>query len=92
MNIHRIDYIKSKINRKLGLLKRIKNYLQIPCRILFFISYTLPLMFDYADLVWGIRVIKESLMSDLQVLQNKAARIINFSLDLPNIDHLQELP
>lgn len=53
MNIHRIDYIKSKINRKLGLLKRIKNYLQIPCRILFFISYTLPLMFDYADLVWG---------------------------------------
>ena len=69
-----IDYIKAKINKKLGLLRRIKNYLPLKCRLLFYNSYILPL-FDYADLVWGDRG-NETLMSDLQVLQNKAAKII----------------
>ena len=44
----------------------------------FFNSFILPL-FDYGDIIWGDRR-NASLMSELQVLQNKAARII---LDLP---------
>ena len=68
-----IDYIKSKFNKKLGLLRRIKNYLPIHNR-LFFNSYILPI-FDYADIIWGDRG-NSTLMSDLQVLHNKPARII----------------
>ena len=73
-----IDFIKAKINKKLGLLGRINNYLPLKCRLLFYNSYILPL-FDYADLAWGDRG-TETLMPDLQVLQNKAAKII---LNLP---------
>ena len=69
-----IQFIKSKINKKLGLLKRIKNYLPLHSRILFYNSYILR-NFDYADIVWGDRR-NETLMSYLQILQNKAARII----------------
>ena len=50
------------------------NYLPIYRRLLFFNAYILPL-FDWADIVWGDWGNK-SLMSDLQVLQNKAACII----------------
>ena len=73
-----IDYIKAKINKKLGLLGRIKNYLPLKCRLLFYDSYILPL-FDDADLIWGDRG-NETLMLDLHVLQNKATKFI---LDLP---------
>ena len=45
---------------------------------MFFNSFILPL-FDYGDIIWGYRG-NASLMSELQVLQNKAARLI---LDLP---------
>ena len=42
----------SKIDKKLGLLKRIRYCLPLDTRLLFFNSYVLPL-FDYADIVWG---------------------------------------
>ena len=45
---------------------------------MFFNSFILPL-FDYGDIIWGDRG-NASLISELQVLQNKAARLI---LDLP---------
>jgi hypothetical protein len=73
-----IDYIKSKMNKKLGLLRRIKSYLPINARITFFNSFVLPI-FEYCDVVWGYRG-NVTLMSELQVLHNTAARII---LDLP---------
>ena len=38
-----IDYIKSNENKKLELLKHIKNYLPIYCRLLFFHFYIFPL-------------------------------------------------
>ena len=46
--------------------------------ILFYKSLVMPL-FEYADLVWGDKH-NVTLMSSLQVLQNKAAKII---LDRP---------
>ena len=48
-----VDQMFSKINKKLGLLKRIRYCLPLDARLLFFNSYVLPL-FDYADIVWGI--------------------------------------
>ena len=68
----------SKINKKLGLLKRIRYCLPLDAKLLFFKSYVLPL-FDYADTVWGDRG-NSNLMLQLQSLHNKAAKII---LDLP---------
>ena len=59
-------------------LRTTKSILRIICQFIvgfyFFNSYILPL-FDWADIVWGDRG-NESLMSELQVLQNKAACII----------------
>ena len=73
-----VDQMFSKINKKLGLLKRIRYCLPLDARLLFFNSYVLPL-FDYADIVWGDRD-NSTLMLQLQSLHNKAAKII---LDLP---------
>ena len=69
-----IDYIRGKISEKLSLLRHIKSYLPLNARIMFFNSFILPL-FDYGDIIWGDRG-NASLMSELQVLQNKAARLI----------------
>jgi len=59
-------------------LKRIKHLLPLGSRILFHKSLVMPL-FEYADLVWGDKN-NVTLMSGLQVLQNKVAEII---LDQP---------
>ena len=55
-----------------------KHLLPQQARLLFYNSLVLP-MFDYADLVWGDKD-NLVLMDELQVLQNKAAKII---LDRP---------
>ena len=52
--------------------------LPFTARLLFYNSFVLP-VFDYGDLVWGDKN-NVTLMNDLQVLQNKAAKII---LDRP---------
>ena len=73
-----VEYMAGKINQRLGLLRRIKHLLPFRARILFYKSLVMPL-FEYADLVWGDKH-NVTLMSSLQVLQNKAAKII---LDRP---------
>ena len=73
-----VEYIAGKINQRLGLLNRIKHLLPFSARLLFYNSLVMPLV-DYADLVWGDKH-NVTLMSSLQVLQNKAAKII---LDRP---------
>ena len=77
LNDH-IEYISSKINKNLGLLRRIKHLLPHETRLLYYNSLIL-LIFDYADLTWGDKD-DIVLMNDLQILQNKAAKII---LDRP---------
>ena len=76
--VNHIEYISSKINKNLGLLRRIKHLLPYEARLLFYNSLILPI-FDYADLIWGDKD-NIVLMSDLQILQNKTAKII---LDRP---------
>ena len=66
--------MRNKINQKLGLLRRINSCLPLSARITFFNSYVLPL-FDYGDIIWGDRG-NATLMAELQILHNKAARLI----------------
>ena len=63
-----------KVNQRLGLLKRRKHLLPLRERLLFSKSLVMPL-FEYADLVWDDKH-NITLMSSLQVLQNKAAKVI----------------
>ena len=78
-NYH-IDHICGKISKKLGLLRRIKFCLPFNARITFLNSLNMQVpLFDYGDIIWGDRG-NSSLMSDLQLLQNQAARLI---VDLP---------
>ena len=75
---HHVEYLTNKINQRLGLLKRIKCLLPFETRMLFYNGLILPL-FDYPDIVWGDKN-NATLMNNIQILQNKAAKII---LDRP---------
>ena len=61
------------------MLNRIKHLLPLDARVALYNSLIRPL-FDLADTIWGDRD-NFALMHDLQVLQNKGAKVI---LDLPN--------
>ena len=70
--------IVDRDNQRLSLLRRIKHFLPLTARLLFYNNLILPI-FDYADVVWGDKN-NVPIMNDLQVLQNNAAKII---LDRP---------
>ncbi|XP_044182741.1 uncharacterized protein LOC122963371 [Acropora millepora] len=72
--IDHIEHLTRKMNQRPKLLKRIKHLLPFRARLLFYQSLVVPL-FEYADLVWGDEH-NITLMSSLQVLQNKAAKVI----------------
>ena len=67
------------MNQRIGLLNRIKHLLPLDARVALYNALIRPL-FDFADIILGDRD-NITLMHDLQVLQNKAAKVI---LDLPN--------
>ena len=71
-----VEYMVGKINQRLVLLRRIKYLLPFRLRIFFFFyrSLVMPL-FECADLVWREKH-NVTLISSVQVLQNKAAKII----------------
>ena len=69
----------AKVNQRIGLLNRIKHLLPLDARVALYNALTRPL-FDFADTIWRDRDYI-TLMHDLQVLQNKAAKVI---LDFPN--------
>ena len=73
-----IKNIVNKTNQRLGLLRRIKTLLPLNARLILYHSLILPL-FDYGDIIWGGKN-NTLLMNDLQVQQNKAAKLI---LDRP---------
>ena len=72
-NYH-IKHIGIKINKKLGLLRRIKAYLPLSARLIFINSFVLQ-HFDHGDIIWYDRE-NSRLMDDLQALQNETPRII----------------
>ena len=68
------DNMITKINQRLGVLRRIKQFLDLDTRCTLYTSLILPL-FDYADTIWGDKN-NVVLMNSLQTLENKAAKII----------------
>jgi len=78
LSTNHVEYITGKINQRLGLLNRVKHLMPFSARLLFYNSLVTPL-FDHADLVWR-QAYYVTLMTCIQVLQNKAAKII---LDRP---------
>ena len=76
-NLNWSDYltdVSRKINQRIGLLRRIKAFLSVKDRLTIYNSLILPL-FDYADIIWGDKN-NSTLMDQLQILQNKAAKTI----------------
>ena len=74
-----IESLIAKVNQRIGLLNRFKHLLPLNARVALYNALIRPL-FDFADTFWGDRD-NITLMHDLQVLKNKAAKVI---LDLPN--------
>ena len=69
-----IENMTTRINQRLGVLRRIKEYLDLNTRRVLYTSLVLPL-FDYVDVIWGDKN-NAVLMNSLQVLENKAAKLI----------------
>ena len=69
-----VSSVVNKVNQRLGVLRRVKQMLQLQSRLTLYNSLILPL-FDYGDIVWGDKN-NSTLMENLQILQNKAAKII----------------
>jgi hypothetical protein len=80
-----INNVSIKINQRIGLLKRIKVFIPLKARLTIYNSLILPL-FDYADIIWGDKN-NTNLMDQLQILQNKAAKVI---LDAPYLSSSPE--
>ena len=74
-----IESFIAKVNQRIGLWNRIKHLLPLDARVASYNALIRPL-FGFADTIWGDRD-NITLMHDLQVLQNKAAKVI---LDLLN--------
>ena len=85
-----VEATSTTINQRLGLPKRISYLLPLETRITLYNSLVRPL-FDYSETILGDKG-NAALMNELQLLQNKAAKII---LSLPSFysstDALKEL-
>ena len=73
-----IDAISTKINKRIGMIRRIRHFLPPYAKLTLYNCLIIPL-FDYGDTVWGDKN-NDTLMGELQVLQNKAAKVL---LNLP---------
>lgn len=80
-----LDKILTKVNQRIGLLRRVKAFIPTKARLTVYNALILPL-FDYADIIWGDKN-NSSLMDQLQILQNKAAKTI---LDVPYLSSSTE--
>jgi len=69
-----VDAISMKINQRIGLIRRIRNLLPLQARVALYNALILPL-FDYGDVIWGDNN-NDTIMSELQILQNKAAKVM----------------
>ena len=69
-----VDAISTKINQRIGLIRRIRDVLPLQVRVTLYNTLILPL-FDYRDVIWGDKN-NDTIMSELQILQNKAAKVL----------------
>ena len=80
-----IDNLSKKLNQRLGIIRCVKYLLPMSARMTLYNSLVVPL-FDYADVIWGDKN-NETIMNQLQILQNSAANII---LDRPKYSSASE--
>ena len=80
-----LNNLAKSINQTLGLLRRTKSFLPPFARRTLFTVLILPL-FDYNNIVWGNKN-NSTLMNSLQILQNKAAKLV---LDAPPLSSSTE--
>ena len=73
-----VDSLCTKVAQRIGTINRVRKLLPLNARLTLYNSLVSPL-FSYADFVWGDKN-NAYLMSQLRVLQNKAAKIV---LDMP---------
>ena len=66
--VDHIEFVRKKVNQRLGVLHRIKHFLPFYARNLFVNTMVLPFLV-FCDIVWSDRKNK-LLMDSLQVLQN----------------------
>ena len=71
---HHIDYISKKANARLAILGRTRRYISTKTAMTLYKSLIMP-YFDYCDTVWD--TCSCQLKQQLQILQNRALRIIN---------------
>ena len=84
-----VDKVLKKCNSLLFLLSRIKLYLPLSMRKMFFNSYILPHL-DYCCIIWGN--CSKSLQDRVIRFQKRAARLIlDKSIDTPSADLFAEL-
>ena len=77
-----VDNLCKNISSRIGILKRIRPFLDNVSSNLIYSNTILPL-FDYCDVVWDTCTINSK--NKLQRLQNRAARIIQKSSNLINV-------
>ena len=68
----RIDTISTKINHRIGMIKRIRHLFSLHAKLTLYNSLIIPL-FDYEDTVWGDKN-NDKLMGQLQVLQKQGSQ------------------
>ena len=77
-----VNIVCKSLTNKISLLNKIKCYLPLECRKLYYNAYILPIM-DYCDTIWG-NCTKYN-VNKIVKLQKRAARVIlNTSFDSPS--------
>ena len=87
--VKHIDYVCQNVTSKISLLSKIKQYLPLDTRKLYYNAYILPVM-DYCLTVWGSA--PKYQLDRLLKLQKRAARIIlDMPPDAPSMPLFQQL-
>lgn len=84
-----VDNTLKKCNTLLYLLSRIKQYLSIPVRKLFYNAYILPHL-DYCCTIWGNST-ADSINSVIKFQKRAARLILDKDFDTPSVDLFAEL-
>ena len=85
-----VDYVISKVSKRLGMLQRIKHLLPVWTRNHLINALILPIL-DYGDIVWGDKS-NITLMNNIQIMHNKVAKFVlnqpKFSLSSEALEKL----
>ena len=73
---NQVNYIKKKVNRSIGILSKIRYYVNINTLINLYYSLVYPFLI-YGLIVWGSTY--NSTLNPLYLLQKRALRIMTFS-------------